>query len=146
MSIWGTSDVPSGASRFFGNGTVHVLPCTLITNHIVYKHGAPVLTPFRMYRVSQPSALRHSHKGRPSYTAYAPALDHISELSLYLLCRGLITLMAPSSFIHWVSVCLISEPVLFSSVYGGWFLNKVDLGHGKGTSGVADSLSTVRLL
>jgi hypothetical protein len=53
--------------------------------------------------------------------------------------------MGPRSSIHWVPVYLFSEPVLFSSVAVGWFFTSMSLMEGKGTSGVADSLSTVRL-
>lgn len=132
----------------FGNSTVHVSPCTLITNHIVYKYKAPVLTPHFECIVFL-SRLRFATPTKEGLHTPHTLLPLTTSVNYLYICSadGLDqTLMAPSSFIHWVSVCLISEPVLFSSVYGGWFLNKVDLGHGKGTSGVADSLSAVRLL
>jgi hypothetical protein len=53
--------------------------------------------------------------------------------------------MGPRLSIHWVPVYLFSEPVRFSSVAVGWFFTSMSLMEGKGTSGVADSLSTVRL-
>jgi hypothetical protein len=56
------------------------------------------------------------------------------------------TTMGPRSSIHRVPAYLFSEPVLFSSVAVGWFFTSMSLMEGKGTSGVADSLSTVRLL
>ena len=53
--------------------------------------------------------------------------------------------MAQHLYVHWVSVYLLSEPVLFSLVVVGWFFTSLSLMEGKGASGVADSRSTVRL-
>jgi hypothetical protein len=91
------------------------------------------------------SRLRFASPTKAVIYRVRPFPDHVTNSYFYIHSADVAGSNAHGTVFVHVSVHLLSDLQLFSSVAVGWFFTSMSLMEGKGTSGVADSLSTVRI-